>query len=307
MLRVQGSRRLLVLIVLLMGLVAALPAQAAPSARPAPLPAPGAVQGAPLADPDWYDCDRHKHITNWRNLDQIARNGFYTELVSNQGTLSFDRERQHQYLSLNVASNPNYSDYVASRITEIKGQTPIDQRLKCWQATDKVNVVAEFVVRFAQATPAPQLTENLILWNAPFPSPELPPEPPHPITAIGVTRSFDPVSGQMGYAALVVQDLDFSTFTGLRVLQQMPAWLDASDWHSVRVTISQSSATIEVAQDWHPYTTVLSATLLHPAEALGFEFSLDNQQADGSNAAVLVGDRLDVDYLDIHLTRAHAR
>lgn len=267
------------LALLLVGLSVAAPAQAAAPAQK-------------------DECVRHKRIENWKDLDQLDRKGFNVDLVGDQASITFDREEQHKFLSLNLAADPTSAQYTASRITEIDSTLPIDQRVKCWQPTPDTNVVVEFVVRFDQAAPPPGLTENLILWNAPFPSPGST-EPSIPLTAIGVTRN----GGE--YAAIVAQDLDFSTFSGFLVRQPLPAWLDATDWHSVRITVSETSVLIELAQGEQDYTPVLLTELPHPVEPLGFEFSVDNEAFPGFFVPVTVPDSLDVDFLDIHLAPAH--
>ena len=86
----------------------------------------------------------------------------------------------------------------------------------------------------------------------------------------------------------------------------MPAWLDASDWHRVRITVSQTTAQIDVAQGFNPYTTVLKASLLRPAEPLGFELSVDNELAPGLTVPVATPDGLDVDFLDIRTERVRS-
>jgi hypothetical protein len=187
-------------------------------------------------------------------------------------------------------------------MTEIDTWKPIAERVKCWQATRTKNVVVEFRARFDQNATPPGLTENLMLWNAPYPSTT--PEPAQPVTSIGVSRTS--VFGQPQYIAQVTQDLNFGTFTPPFIFQTMPmpAWLNAADWHRVRITLSQQTAQIDVAQGSRPFTTVLKTALLHPAEPLGFEFSLDNELVPGVTGPVVVPDGLDVDYLYIGMVRA---
>lgn len=250
------------------------------------------IQATARARSNGTNCPSQKLIVNPANSTQLDYNGFYTELIGNQATLSFDNAWLHRFLSLTVTSNPLNTAYVASRITEIEPNLAIDQRVKCWQATSNSNVVVDFNVRFDQALPPTNLTENLILWNAPLPAPGSS-ESPRPITAIGVTRS----NGL--YAALVAEDFDNSTFTGFLNLQPLPIWLDASQWHLVRITLSHTTATIEVAQGLQGYTTVLSTQLPHPTGPLGFEFSVDNQIVTNNYLPVIVPDSLDADYLSI--------
>lgn len=276
------------LVMLLVGLTLALPAQAAPAARLAPAPLP-----APNAD---TRCLPRKHINFWGSRRAIEARGFNFDLVGPQASATFRRN-----LSLDLASDPSSSAYTAARITEIDTWKPIAERVKCWQATPQKNVVVEFRVRFDQRDAQMGLTENLMLWNAPFPSTT--PEPARPVTAIGVSRNS--MFGQPQYMAQVVQDLDFATFAPPMVFETrpMPAWLNAADWHRVRITLSQTTAQVDVAQGHNAYTTVLTAALLHPAEPLGFEFSVDNELAPGITAPVIVPDGLDVDYLDMRMER----
>ncbi|HET7157404.1 MAG TPA: hypothetical protein VFI62_00315, partial [Burkholderiales bacterium] len=148
------------------------------------------------------------------------------------------------------------------------------------------------------------MTENLILWNAPLPSPGSG-EMAQPITAIGVTRNA--AFGVPQYYAEVVQDLDFATFAPPFILNltPMPAWLDAGKWHRIRITLSQTTGQVDVAQGTHPFTTVSKVGLLHPTGPLGFEFSMDNEFVPGVYVPVTVPDGLDVSYLDIHMERIH--
>ena len=155
-------------------------------------------------------------------------------------------------------------------------------------------MVAEYITRFDQAATSSSLTENLFLWNSPLPAVGSS-ESAGLLTAFGVSRS------QGVYQAVALQDLNFSTFSGLFRVQPMPVWLNAADWHTVRVTISQTTARIEVAQAGHPFSPVLEATLLHPAEPLGFEVSIDNEAFPGYYVPVATPDGIDIDALEIKL------
>ena len=88
-------------------------------------------------------------------------------------------------------------------------------------------------------------------------------------------------------------------------LTPMPAWLDAGQWHRVRITLSRTTGQVEVAQGAHPFTTVSKVALLHPTGPLGFEFSMDNEFVPGVFVPVTIPDGLDVSYLDIHMERVH--
>jgi hypothetical protein len=266
----------------LLSMTIVLPAQAAPAMDATP------------ARSKQDRCLPKKRIDQWSNRRNIEARGFNFDLVGAQANATFSRN-----LSLDLSSDPASAAYTASRITEIDTWLPIDQRVKCWQATAKKDVVVEFRVRFDQPAAPQGLTENLILWNAPFPSTT--PEPLRPVTSIGVSRNS--AFGQPQYVALATQDLDYATFAPPFILQvnPMPPWLDAGDWHQVRMTITQTTAQIDVAQGNHTYTSVLNVTLLHPAEPLGFEFSVDNELAPGYWVPVTIPDSLKVDYLNITL------
>jgi hypothetical protein len=275
-------------VLLLLGLTFALPANAAP----ATLVASG--RHSPNR------CVPHKYIDNWSNRRAIEARGFNFDLVGPQASATFGRN-----LGLNLASNPASSAYTASRITEIESELPIAQRVKCWQATAKKDVVVEFKVRFKQSAAPAGMTENLILWNAPLPfydGTNPPAEPAGLLTEIGVARTS--ALGTPQYIAVVAQDLDTATFNGLMRVMPMPAWLDAGEWHRVRLTLSLKSARIEVAQGQHKFTPVLEADLLHPAEPLGFEFSVDNEAFPGYYVPVNMPDGLLVDYLKIDMVRS---
>lgn len=262
---------------LLVGLAVALPVQA--------------------GDQPTTTCVRHKHVENWTNTSALAAHGFFGETFSPQASLSFGQGDGYKFLSLDLATTPDFAgEYVASRITEIDTSPPADQRVKCWQPGAGEQVVVETVIRFDQAQPPFGLTENVFLWNAPFG------QNPLPITAIGATRSLDLATFQPQYSAIVAQDLVLFPFSGLLVTQPMPTWLDASDWHWVRITVTETQAIVEVAQGEHAYTSILQVSLLHAPEALGFEYSVDNEVFPSSYAPVTVPDGLDTGYLDIRLT-----
>ena len=126
-----------------------------------------------------------------------------------------------------------------------------------------------------------------------------------PITSIGVSRNS--AFGPPQYYAEVVQDLDFGTFAPPYILEltPMPAWLDAGKWHRIRITLSQTTGQIDVAQGGHPFYTVSKVALRQPAEPLGFEFSIDNEITPGDTEPITIPDGVDVSYLDMHTERAH--
>jgi hypothetical protein len=282
----RSARVAVMLAILILSMLAVAPTQAAPAANS------GNQHNA-------NQCLDRKLIPFWGSRSFIEAQGFNFDIVGDQASVKF----QHD-LSLDVASNPASSAYTASRMTEIDSSVPIADRVKCWQATPSKNVIVEYRVRFDQSAAQPNMTENLILWNAPLPSPNTP-EPARPITAIGVSRNA--AFGAPQYYAEVVQDLDFATFAPPFILNltPMPAWLDAGQWHRIRITLSQTTGQVEVAQGDHPFTTVSKVALLHPTGPLGFEFSMDNEFVPGVYVPVTIPDGLNVSYLNIHTERVH--
>jgi hypothetical protein len=279
----RSARLMLLLAILILSILAVAPAQAAPAANNG-------------HQHNTNQCLDRKFIPFWGSRRFIEAQGFNFDIVGDQASVKFRNN-----LSLDLASNPASSAYTASRMTEIDDQQPIAERVKCWEATPARNVVVEYRIRFDQSA-APGLTENLILWNAPLPSPGSG-EAAKPITAIGVTRNA--AFGAPQYYAEVVQDLDFATFAPPFILNlaPMPTWLDAGQWHRVRITLSQTTGQVEVAQGAYPFTTVTKVTLLHPTGPLGFEFSMDNEFVPGMYVPITIPDGLDVSYLDIHTER----
>lgn len=270
---------LAVLSVLLLGL-AALPGNVATAAQAAP----------PVRErvPDAARCRPAKILTGLHNEHQLEAFGLHRDIFGS-GSLTFEREGRAQYASLNVA--PDLSgDPVAARITEVDTSLPPEERTKCWQPTDKFSVMAKYVIRFEQAERPPGLTENALLWNAPFgETTQL------PMTAIGVSRS----ENFPGYVATVSQDVSFTpVFTGFVQVAPMPAWLDPTEWHTVRVLMTEQKATISVVQG-HQQATVLSAALPAPLEALAFEASVDNEVFPGFHAPIPQSDTIDVAALSI--------
>lgn len=252
----------------------------------------------------WNTCSTHKYIERWSSVEQLKAKGFFVDVFGEQASLRFEREHWYKYLTLDVAASPDPGTppspsypYIASRITEVDTSLPVDQRVKCWQPTANKDLVVEFTVRFDK-TFAPMLTENLILWNAPIGA------NPIPFTAIGVSRS---VMSNYEYAAIVAQDVNFADLaseTDLLVIQpvlQTVPDLDVTKWHKVRITVSEETALIEIAQGRHRYTPVLEIALLHPPEKLAFEFSVDNEIVPGLFGPVVVPDNLDVGSLEIYL------
>jgi len=236
---------------------------------------------------------KRRRIRNW-NTNQLRRNGFHVTVVGDQASLTFHREAQHQFLSLSLASNPTSAIPTASRITEIERGVPVVERIKHWQTTPEQDVIMECSLRFAQALPPPGLIENVGLWNAPLPSKNAPPtDLPISMMAVGISRSY----GQ--YVALVAQDLNLFTGMGLYQRNAMPEWLDPTTWHRVRIHLAQKSVLIEIAQGRRAYTPILQHSLLHPAEPLACEFSIDNDNFPKPHSPVVVPDQIDIGYLHI--------
>jgi hypothetical protein len=80
----------------------------------------------------------------------------------------------------------------------------------------------------------------------------------------------------------------------------MPAWLDATQWHTVDIVLSPETVVISVEQNGNS-ENVIQTTLLHAPEALGFEFSVDNEVFPGFYSPVTVPDQLDVSFYGIGL------
>lgn len=245
-------------------------------------------------------CPGSKYIDTWDSAAQLEGYGFHPDLFGDQGRLTYGG----QVLSLDLEADLLDAGVNASRITEIDTLSPVAERTKCWQPTSTKNIVVEFKIRFDQPLALYGLTENQFLWNAPYPATQVNPnDTAIPATTIGVSRNS--IFGAPQYMAVVAQDFDLSTvsFATLNIVPLTVAtpWLNASQWHKVRITVSQTNARIEIAQGLFPYTTVLNAALPHPPEPLGFEFSIDNETEPGVTLPVLTRDGLDVDYLRIQL------
>ncbi len=236
-------------------------------------------------------CSTKRVISRFVNESQVQAKGFNFEVTAPGGSYAFNQEGHKPYLSLRMDPFPFNGELSSSRITEIDTSLPPDQRVFCWQPTETNNVVVMYTQRFAEATPPPGLSENVFLWNAPFDSGNL-------ITAVGVTRSS--VFG--GYFAIVAQDFDFATGAGLLQLVPLPAWLDATTWHTIEIVLSQETAIIKVSQGANQ-AIVTQTTLLRPPDPLGFEFSLDNEILPGVIVPVTVADQLDIAFYGAGLQR----
>lgn len=269
---------LLLLILCCIGLAAAAPVAAAP------------------AQHNDQTCVPSKRVQRWVDERQIERNGFNRNVIGAQASLQIAGQRPNTYLSLQVAAGPS-AQYTASRITEIESGLPIAERIKCWQPTERRDVLIEYTLRFQQPLVQQGMTENMLLWNAPLPSSAIS-EPPIPLTAFGVSRN----NGR--YVAVIAQDLVLATFTGLVKQIPMPAWLNAAEWHCVRVRISDTRARVEVAQGTHGYTVVAEADLLRRPDPMAFEFSVDNEVVPGVYAPVTLSDGVDIRSFHIRTVRS---
>lgn len=236
-------------------------------------------------------CPTRRIISNFVNVHQVQAQGFHFQVTPPGGSYAFNRQGNQRYLSLRMDPFPFNGELSSSRITEVDTSLPPDQRIFCWKPTQTKNVAVTYTYRFAEATPPPGLSQNLFLWNAPLDTGNF-------ITAVGVTRS----SLFGGYFAIVAQDFDFATGSGMLQLVPMPAWLDATAWHTVDIVLSQQTATIKVKQGTNQ-ATVLQTNLLRPPDALGFEFSMDNEIAPGVIVPVTVADQLDIAFYSAGLQR----
>jgi hypothetical protein len=251
--------------------------------------APATVAAPPTTRGQQNHCVPHRQLVRLNTLPQVEAHGFFADLYGN-AAISFEGHGSERYVSLGVDADFE-SPYVASRLTEIDAALSPDERVKCWQATADKQVVVEYRIRFDQAE-TPLLTENAMLWNAPFS-----PEENLPITAVGVTRN----QLYQGYVAIIAQQFDFGTLEGFIMPVPMPEWVDPSTWHDVRLTAGQYDVLIEVAQGDSGYTVVAATTLPEPLEPLAFEFSVDNELFPGLFVPVLEPDAMDVAHLEIRL------
>ncbi len=252
---------LLTVVAVILGFLA-LPAYAAPTSAPA-------------------SCVGHRSIENFNSASQLGAQGFFFQMFSS-GTYGFN----DHVLSLDLGTTAT-ADYAASRISEIDTvNLPPEYWTKCWQPTNSKDVVVEYTIRFDQAA-TPGLTENAMLWNAGLATGA-------PLTAFGVTRT--PSFGG-AYFAIVVQDFNYSS--GL--ISMEPIFVDPTQWHTIRVTLSQTNAKIEIAQNG-PFSVVLDQALLYAPAPTGFEFSVDNEAFPGYYVPVQVPDGMDVSSFEVQLS-----
>ena len=230
-------------------------------------------------------CVPVKVIRKVRSERILRRNGFYIDLYGT-GSLTFSKEGKYKFGTLRVDEDSS-GGYTAARITEVDTSRPPSERIKCWQPTDRFDVVVNYTIRLKE-TVNPGLTENMILWNAPIGHGES-----FLFTAIGLTRNLM-FPGE--YVALVAQDFNAGDYSGTFEFELLdPDWLDPTAWHHVRLTVSEYAARVEIAQGDHDYTVVLDVDLPNPVEPLAMEFSLDNEvHPDLPPIPITTSDALDI-------------
>lgn len=234
-------------------------------------------------------CMPVKQIDNLQNEHVLSSRGFHTH-DAGPGSVDFLGRGAAAVAVLNLPVDPS-DEPNAARITEVDSSAPVEQRARCWQPTERFDVVAEFEVRFAQPDTPPGVTETLFLWNAPLEE-----NSALPLTAFGVTRN----QFFGGYIAVAAQNFDVMTFEGHFDLA--PLAVDPTQWHSVRVTMSVDQVMIEAAQGGD-YQTVLVSNPPQPIEPLALEYSLDNELAPGVYAPVSEPDTLEIESLSIRRVR----
>lgn len=239
-------------------------------------------------------CKRVKHIDNLQGDRVLLSRGFHI-VEESAGSVDYRGRGAPAVAELNLMEDLSGNPVVA-RITEVDNALPVEQRVRCWQPDERFDVVAEFEIRFAQAQAPAGLTEAAFLWNAPLEEGSA-----LPFTAFGVIRNqlmFGPY-----YMAVVAQNVDLSTGSGY--LAAVPLPVDPTQWHSIRVTMSQGEVSIEAAQGVSDYQTVLVGHPPDPIVPLALEYSLDNELFPGVHAPVTVPDTLEIEKIDIRRVNNH--
>src|SRR5215213_1052338 len=113
----RSARKILLLALLILSMLAVAPTQAAPAAS----------NGHPHNPAQCLD---RKFIPFWGSRSFIEAQGFNFDIAGDQASVKFRNN-----LSLDLASDSTNSEYTASRMTEIDTWKPIADRVKCWQAT----------------------------------------------------------------------------------------------------------------------------------------------------------------------------
>lgn len=249
------------------------------------LTSPAATSLAAPTAPAAPACPQHTTIQHWSSKT-LALAGFRTQLYGgDQAEVGLNGKT----LALNVAADPNNAGYVAARITDIDTSVPIAERVHCWKPTADKAVEVNFSIRFTQPQVAPGMTENMMLWNSPMADPAHP-ELPIPLTAFGVSRALG------SYTTVVVQNLDLMTFqASVYHRGEMPAWLDATAWHTVTMRVAQDRVTIHISQG--DQSALVSDVMLPNAPvATGMEFSVDNEGMPGQYPPITVPDGAEIGF-----------
>jgi hypothetical protein len=217
-------------------------------------------------------CPPHKHIRTW-SREHILHNGFNIVEQGGQAAISYP----NHHVRLALTADPSTSITTIARITE--GDS------FCWQPTNDHPVIMQITLRFDQATPPPNLTEVAFLWNAPDLTQRLP-------SVVGISRDHG------AYTAIVAQDFNPATGDGLFLRAPVPSWLNATNWHTIRIELTITSAQVQVEQGGRQ-ATIVTGTLLHPPEPLAAEVSIDNDNFPEGHLPVIVSDKMDVRFLGI--------
>ena len=234
-------------------------------------------------------CRLHVSVERWNNQSQIEAQGF-NFFVEDSGSSTFAGE----YLRLGIAPDLD-GDYSSGRIHEVDTAAPVDERVKCWQPSETRRIEAEYRIRWGTDGVNPSLTESAYLVNAAA----IDFNPQAKFTAVGVVRT--PVLGS--YGAVVAQDVyatpqgQLEGFLSLRPLFE----IDPTEWHTVRLTVWEQRAKIEIEQDGT--TVIVDEQVPAPFEAMGTEFTIDNELLPGLFAPIVTGDTLDVDFYRISAVR----
>jgi hypothetical protein len=73
----------------------------------------------------------------------------------------------------------------------------------------------------------------------------------------------------------------------------MPSWLDATDWHTIRISLTTTSAQVHVEQR-RRRAVIVTGTLLHPPEPLAAEVSIDNDNVPEGHLPVIAPDGMEI-------------
>lgn len=223
-------------------------------------------------------CPSSKEIDKWKSWKHLEKEDFFLQQVGAQSKIEFNKSSMSLSLGRDLTTG---NAEIFNDVTELDPEHGLGQA--CWRPTQTSMLVMEVSLRFQQAQTPPGLFENVLLWNGGQTTAG------SLATGIGVTRSMS-----SPYSAVISQDFVFgSPPTGLLRLVPMPGWLDATQWHQVRITVSHCEAAIEVIQG-NQHMVVVRQQLLHPPTPLAVDFTIDNQQIPGVNAPVQVSDTISI-------------